>query len=271
MRYVWNYRDDTHEALLTSMVNSAESISIVCPFIREQPIASLLNDVNFTSLRVLTLWSWRSFLSGAAELEAFDLLLRIGAEVRALRSGLHAKVYIVDESSALITSANLTNGGLRGNLECGVLVEGSDVSPLLDHFNMEWRKATPITTDQVSQALSEVSKKRSEWDELLKRLRELEDQHTKDLHGPLSVWTPHADYVVVELTLDQVEFLTRPVRGQGGYQSLLTRLRGNMNGNLLRLSRSDCNRIVRYSTQYGEGGFQARLRSIIELAESFTA
>jgi phosphatidylserine/phosphatidylglycerophosphate/cardiolipin synthase-like enzyme len=35
---------------------------------------------------------------------------------------LHAKVYIVDELFAVITSANLTNGGLRSNFEYGLFL-----------------------------------------------------------------------------------------------------------------------------------------------------
>jgi HKD family nuclease len=36
---------------------------------------------------------------------------------------LHAKVYIVDDLFAVITSANLTNGGLRSNFEYGVTID----------------------------------------------------------------------------------------------------------------------------------------------------
>ena len=71
------------------------------------------------------------------------------------------------------------------------------------------------------------------------------------------------------LTPAQVDFLQRPLRGQGGYQSLLARLQGNLDGNILRLTRTDCERVVRYATQYGEGGFQTRLQSIIQQAELF--
>ena len=42
-----------------------------------------------------------------------------------------------------------------------------------------------------------------------------------------------------------------------------------MNGTRLRLTPDDCEKVVRYATQYGQGGFQERLRSIVELAEQF--
>ena len=75
------------------------------------------------------------------------------------------------------------------------------------------------------------------------------------------------DELVAELTPDQVEYLSRPLRGQGGYQSLLARLQSNMNGTRLRLTLDDCEKVVRYASQYGQGGFQERLRSIVQLAE----
>lgn len=40
---------------------------------------------------------------------------------------LHAKVYVVDEDVAVITSANLTDGGLINNFEYGVLIENREV------------------------------------------------------------------------------------------------------------------------------------------------
>ena len=61
--------------------------------------------------------------------------------------------------------------------------------------------------------------------------------------------------------------LNRPLRGQGGYQSLLARLQSNMCGTRLRLTLEDCEKVVRYATQYGQGGFQERLRSIVRVAE----
>ena len=42
-----------------------------------------------------------------------------------------------------------------------------------------------------------------------------------------------------------------------------------MNGNLLMLTRADCERVVRYATRYGQGGFQTRLESIVQLARQF--
>ena len=77
--------------------------------------------------------------------------------------------------------------------------------------------------------------------------------------------------MLVELTADQIGFLELPVRGKGGHQSLLRRLQSNLSGKRLRLTRTDCERVVRYSKEYGQGGFQTRLRAIVQLSERFIA
>ena len=270
MRYVWNYREENHASQLALMIGSARRLSIICPYMREDQIEKLFGERDLESLRVITLWDVRAFLMGASQPEALKLLLRLGAEVRAMRSGLHAKVYLADDSSAVVTSANLSAGGMAGNLECGVAIDGREaVSHLVQRFDLEWRRATPLTEDHVDDLLSHLDRRKIEWDELLQNLEDLERKVSPPSTSPPSVWTQHTDDIVVELTPDQEEYLNRPIRGQGGYQSFLTRLQDNMAGNLLRLSRADCEKVVRYATQYGEGGFQGRLRFIVQLAAQF--
>lgn len=65
------------------------------------------------------------------------------------------------------------------------------------------------------------------------------------------------------LTPSGAEALARPVRGQGGFQSLLRRLQeANRNGNTIFIHGEFAERISRYADRYGEGGFQARLRRL---------
>lgn len=47
---------------------------------------------------------------------------------------LHAKVLVVDERDALVTSANLTGHGLTSNIEIGVRVEGRPAEDLAGHL-----------------------------------------------------------------------------------------------------------------------------------------
>ncbi len=271
VRHIWNYRNESHRTVLASMVEAADHLSVICPYIRAEQVENLLGGRELRSLRVLTLWDIRSFLLGVSEPSALRRLLEFGGEVRTMKAGLHAKVYIGDES-ALVTSANFTAGGLTNNLECGVFVENHNaVAALADRFNIEWRRAAPVGQEDVVALCGELDRESARVSEALERLRHLEQKLSRQPVVPPAVWTPRVSEVAMELTTDQIGFLERPVRGQGGYQSLLRRLRGNLSGNLLRLTRSDCERVVRYSREYGEGGFQTRLRSIVQLAELFIA
>ena len=47
---------------------------------------------------------------------------------------LHSKVYLFDNRAAIITSANLTNGGLIHNYECGLYINYDHILCELDHY-----------------------------------------------------------------------------------------------------------------------------------------
>ena len=98
------------------MIQATDNLSLICPYIRAGQVDDLLGGRKLRSLRVITLWDIRAFITGASEPDALRRLLRLGGEVRAMSSGLHAKVYITD-GSAVVTSANLTAGGLTNNFD----------------------------------------------------------------------------------------------------------------------------------------------------------
>jgi|LSQX01.3.fsa_nt_gb phosphatidylserine/phosphatidylglycerophosphate/cardiolipin synthase-like enzyme len=90
-------------------------------------------------LDVLSNFNAAYFSRGYSETNAFRDALRVGGRVRNCQR-LHAKMYLFDEDTAVVTSANLTNGGIRGNLECGVLVHGPELTrEVRDYFDRLWR------------------------------------------------------------------------------------------------------------------------------------
>ena len=74
------------------------------------------NDVTRT---LVTRTDLRDFAVGASSLDTLCTLVKDGVAVHSL-SDLHAKIYVFDDSSALVTSANATRSGMRHNLECGL-------------------------------------------------------------------------------------------------------------------------------------------------------
>ncbi len=81
---------------------------------------------------IVTKIDLRDFRVGASNLDSLRTLAQKGAKVRSLQN-LHAKVYVFDETTALVTSANATFGGMRRNWECGLAMEDrQSVSALAD-------------------------------------------------------------------------------------------------------------------------------------------
>jgi len=73
---------------------------------------------------LLTRTDLRDFASGASDLEAVCTLAEEGTKIISSHR-LHAKVYVIDDLCGLVTSANATFSGMRGNLECGVVIRRS--------------------------------------------------------------------------------------------------------------------------------------------------
>jgi hypothetical protein len=71
---------------------------------------------------------------------------------------------------------------------------------------------------------------------------------------------------IVQLTQEQADILRRPVKGEGGFQSLLRGLQQNLNRrtNVLTVTEEQFERIIRYTSQYGWGGFEGRLEAVRE-------
>jgi hypothetical protein len=78
------------------------------------------------SRTLVTRTDLRDFALGASNLETLCILARDGVTVRSL-SALHAKIYIFDDTSALVTSANATYGGMHRNWECGLGTSDTEV------------------------------------------------------------------------------------------------------------------------------------------------
>lgn len=120
-------------------------LRIITPFLRRSAIEKLIPR-GLASIRLISRFALRDFLAGSSEIDALDCLLARPASVRGIQD-LHAKVYIVDDRYALVTSANLTTGGLERNLELGV--GGTDerlVSGAIAFFEHLWESATPDLT-----------------------------------------------------------------------------------------------------------------------------
>ena len=180
----------TRAWLREAIARCRNDIIIASPF-----VGSALNiEIEGVSAKVtrtlITRTELTTFASRASDLEALVQFSQSGGEVRSL-PGLHAKVYIIDQTVALVTSANATFSGLGRNWECGVVVDGSsEVEELVQIVNGGF--GSPIIPQKW--ACADLKSLRPAVDVMRQRLQAAEASHPLQMEDsvgfevPIAVW-----------------------------------------------------------------------------------
>jgi hypothetical protein len=121
---------------------SRSRLTISSPYVTREGISFLLTTLgvgrkSLSSLRFITDLSPGNVCDGATDPAALAMLASHvpAAQLRHLPR-LHAKVYIADASCAIVTSGNLTAGGLERNYEYGVkIVDRATVSTIFEDIS----------------------------------------------------------------------------------------------------------------------------------------
>jgi PLD-like domain len=114
-------------ALQQALRQAERSVSLVSAYATAAGIKWVLSRMQAQNLhtRVLVRWACKDLVSGASELEVYELLKARGIKLF-LQPDLHAKAILVDDRVLLLGSANLTAAGLQlvpgGNRELGIQV-----------------------------------------------------------------------------------------------------------------------------------------------------
>lgn len=111
--------------IFLDLVRTSHEQLLASPFIKAN-VATMILDNKPTKARISLLTSYKltNFYRSSSDLKALKSFVENKIQVRNYPM-LHAKTYIFDSDHAIITSANLTLGGLRNNYECGVLIHDS--------------------------------------------------------------------------------------------------------------------------------------------------
>lgn len=117
---------DTFERFARSIRRRA---IVVAPFITAEPLrqfASFLDASSQPEIHILTNFDVDSLLQGSVDAGAIAEFCRStpNTSVRHL-PGLHAKAYVADCHTAIVTSGNLTSGSLYRNYEYGIQINDS--------------------------------------------------------------------------------------------------------------------------------------------------
>ena len=160
------------ESALSNLLSTPEQFLLLAsPFITS-PVARWIGDhiakscIN-QNLQIICLTNLRveSVLNGSLELEWIAELGRAFKNFYTIHlPALHAKVFIADYKLAIITSGNLTRGGLKGNYEYGVALRRPElVREVRLDFEGYARLGAPLTVDEITDFASELAELRSEF------------------------------------------------------------------------------------------------------------
>jgi hypothetical protein len=132
----------------------------------------LLSGMKGRDVRLLTYISKMDIIVGASSLDSLTALIKAGVQCRYISKGprLHAKVYLFDHQSAVVTSANLTRKALDENLEVGVHLSGIAVTHLIGWFDTLWEEADLLDLAIVAKWLRETEAERTAYSALRKKV-----------------------------------------------------------------------------------------------------
>lgn len=113
--------------LMELVSKSKKSIKITSPFVKENICNELiLNKKSETLLELVTSFNLMNIYRGSLDLNGLEKIINNNGVVRNF-SKLHSKIYLFDDEKAIITSGNLTNGGLLNNYEYGLYIDDTDM------------------------------------------------------------------------------------------------------------------------------------------------
>lgn len=122
----------------SSDLKNTRSLRIISPFVTENLVKLLLDNWKGDSIQLITRFNLNDFQSGVSSLDALKKLVSENFEIKGIKE-LHSKVYIFDDQSVIITSANFTNGGFFTNYEFGVKSKNPiKVSESIGYFEKLW-------------------------------------------------------------------------------------------------------------------------------------
>ncbi len=146
------------DKFISLIADTREKFIFTSPFVKLSAVKLVLENRKYSfSIDGAVSYRLRNFERGASDLDAIGLLHEANASVVNIPN-LHSKIYIFDSSSAIISSANLTAGGLLRNVEIGILLKQINAIKELKSYilNMlsDSEKSFNITEEIISESFN---------------------------------------------------------------------------------------------------------------------
>jgi HKD family nuclease len=147
----------------TALHKAKREIIFSSPYINDAGVSVFIDSIQKPankSIRILTNLSARNIINNVTQPAALLKICTAFSNTTISSLGrLHAKIYIIDESFAVITSANLTNGGLRSNFEYGVAVDDQETIKTIKRDVLDYASLGHIFNKEFLLKIQEESKK----------------------------------------------------------------------------------------------------------------
>lgn len=139
--------------LATAIRNARASVLLAAPFVKYDVATWLREQVPAgVALTVLTRIRADAIASAALDITALLHLAETSESARVVAlPNLHAKVFVADRSSAIVTSGNLTRAGLDTNIECGVVLRQTRlVAAVHEHMRSFARLGSQVDVEELA-------------------------------------------------------------------------------------------------------------------------
>lgn len=144
------------------LVKSSKEQLFASPFVKNNVTRLVIeNRPKGSRTSLLTSYKLTNFYRGSSDLQALLDCIKNNIEVKSY-SRLHAKTYIFDSQKAIVTSANLTLGGMQNNYECGVIIEDREIVKKLKENYLKLfgnKEMSPFVTEEIITITAEILSK----------------------------------------------------------------------------------------------------------------
>jgi hypothetical protein len=128
-----------------------DTLRVAAPYYRAGPVRDVLKHSKGCKKLFLLTLSERAVRAGFQSTSALKAIKGDRRSQVRFLTNLHAKFIVADRKSAVVTSANLTDGGLEGNAEMGVYFDDTiGVKGLIEYFDALWLNASPISPKELA-------------------------------------------------------------------------------------------------------------------------
>jgi HKD family nuclease len=128
-----------------SELNETNSVYLISPFVTKNIVDHLLHNGS-AKIQLITRFNLNDFRSKVSSLSALKMLVEKGAEIKGIKN-LHSKVYLFDNKSVIIGSANFTSGGFFNNYEYGIKTsDNNTIIKTSTYFNSLWNISQEVLT-----------------------------------------------------------------------------------------------------------------------------